>query len=135
MNIGSGKASNIAANQQHSILAAVVRAVIYALAFALVLTFLVYLGLLLGWIHLSFLKPIFMYGNYFAILFGAGFAGYWVRGRGWLIGLVFGIAYSLLAAFIAPIWGIQGLIGSVFFVKSGIALGIGVLGGMVGVNI
>lgn len=116
-------------------LRSILKSLLYSFAFVGILTFLLYLGLSLGWVQIRTMDPIFMYGNYFAVIMGAAIAGLSLHGRGWVIGLTFACIYFILASLIAPVWGLQGITAPVFFSRLAITMGIGTLGGMIGVNL
>ena len=112
-----------------------VKAIMYAMVFAIIFALLVYLGLSFRWIPLSVMKPVFLYCNYFAVLLGAVSASLGAQGRGWLIGLTFGAIYFLLALLIAPVWNVYGIAIPIFLARLGIVIALGILGGMIGINL
>jgi putative membrane protein (TIGR04086 family) len=118
-----------------SVVGAIIKSLLYSFAFVIILTLLIYIGLSLDWIQIKTINPIFVYGNYLAVILGAAIAGVSLHGRGWLIGLVFACIYFIIASMLAPVWSLSGIVAPLFFTRLFITLGIGTLGGMIGVNL
>lgn len=110
-------------------------AMVYSMSVLIIASLFMVPAVSIGWLRADLLKPVYLYGIYFVILIGGGLAGHRLRGHGWFIGIVFAVVFLILASLIAPVWSRTGLPASVFILRSLIALGVGAIGGMIGVNL
>lgn len=125
------------ADSRHELglLAPIFRALIYSGSFVAVMAVLLVPALTWNWVKADLMAPVFLYGNYFAVILGSVIAGHLKKGKGWLTGLIFAAIYLLLSAIIAPVWNIPGVTANIIFIRLLILFFLGSLGGMIGVNL
>jgi len=106
----------------------------YSLSFLLIVIILLVVTFLLGWVWSSHEQSIYKYSIYTAIVLGALATGYKAKTKGWLLGIILAVVVWLLFFLIGRIWGLDLNIKS-GLINGAIAVILGLLGGIMGINL
>jgi putative membrane protein (TIGR04086 family) len=106
----------------------------YVIALLLITIILLAVTYWLGWDWSAYEHTIYQYSIYAAIMLGALVTGYKAKMKGWLMGILLAVAVWLLFFIVGRIIGVEQDINK-GFINGGIGLFLGILGGVIGINL
>ena len=106
----------------------------YSLSFLFIVIILLVVTFLLGWDWSSHEQIIYKYSIYTAIVLGGLATGYKSKTKGWLLGMILAVVVWLLVFLVGKSWGLDLNI-KAGLINGAIAVILGSLGGIVGINL
>jgi putative membrane protein (TIGR04086 family) len=106
----------------------------YAIALLLITILLLAVTYGLGWDWSAYEHTIYQYSIYAAIMLGALATGYKAKVKGWLMGILLAVVVWLLFFIVGRIIGLEQDI-SKGLINGGIAILLGIVGGVIGINL
>ncbi|NLW55746.1 MAG: TIGR04086 family membrane protein [Firmicutes bacterium] len=106
----------------------------FSLSFLFIVIILLVVTFLLGWDWSSHEQIIYKYSIYTAIVLGGLATGYKSKTKGWLLGMILAVVVWLLVFLVGKSWGLDLNI-KAGLINGAIAVILGSLGGIVGINL
>ncbi|HEY8392332.1 MAG TPA: TIGR04086 family membrane protein [Capillibacterium sp.] len=128
------------AKQEHAVvnfrlvLSTVFTGLKYVVAFLFITILLLTVTYWLGWDWSAYEQPIYQYSTYAAIFLGALAAGYKAKVKGWLMGLLLAVAVWFLFFLAGRLAGVNQVLNG-GLINGGIAVLLGMVGGVIGINV
>lgn len=117
------------------VLSAVFIGLRYSILLVLISVFLLAILFLLGWDWIRFEQAIYEYVTYAAIVLGSFVAGHKLKTKGWLAGVFLAFLYWLLTFILVKAFGLHAIDLKISLIKILITGSLGIVGGIIGVNV
>ena len=106
----------------------------YVVALLMIMIILLAVAYWLGWDWSAYEQPIYQYSIYTAVVLGALATGYKAKVKGWLAGILLAVAVWLIFFILGRVVGLNQEI-SAGLINGGIAVLLGIVGGVIGINL